>query len=277
MHIAAAFNVPIVAVFGPTDARTTSPVGSPNQIVREPVECSPCLLRECPIDHRCMRRISVERVYEAAVEQLQAISHQQSTIRDQSSVLSPAPLRLKGVTVFLDRDGTINRDTGYVRSPDELELFPDAVEALARLNRAGARLVLITNQSGIARAMLTHETLRRIHAELGARLESGGARLDAIYYCPHHPDEGCSCRKPQLGMVSRAVADLGLDLSRIYLVGDKRHDIELARRLGAKSVLVTTGPTSPQALALLEAGGMPPDCVASNLNGAADWILEDGR
>jgi heptosyltransferase-2 len=99
--------------------------------------------------------------------------------------------------------------------------------------------------------------------------------VDAIYYCPHHPDDGCMCRKPQIGMIDRAVADLGIDLSRAYLVGDKAHDVELARRAGTRSILVTTGPNSREALALLQTSGTPPDYVASALDEAADWILRD--
>ncbi|MGH7231594.1 MAG: lipopolysaccharide heptosyltransferase II [Nitrospiraceae bacterium] len=288
MHIATAFGVPIVAVFGPTDSRTTSPLGNGHRIVRRSVECSPCLLRECPIDHRCMAGVSVDEVYQAAAEQLQAVKVEQATVDvqhpapdfqpgPQPSILSPQPLSLQGVTVFLDRDGTINRDTGYIRTPEELELLPGVVESLARLNRAGARLVLVTNQSGIARGLLTLEALKTIHASLCARLQSRGARLDAIYYCPHHPDDACACRKPQAGMVNRAVADLGIDLLRSYVVGDQTRDVELARRIGARSVLVTTGPMSVRALALLKADDVPPDYVATAFDGAAEWIFEDVR
>ncbi len=232
MHIAAAFGVPVVAVFGPTDWRTTSPFGSGHGVVRQPVECAPCLLRECPIDHRCMTGVSVDRVYDEAVRQLQMMHAERGTVNAESrlqnsdhatqrSTLSTQDVSLKGVTIFLDRDGTINRDTGYVRTPDELQLFPGVVAALARANHAGARVVLVTNQSGIARGFLTLDALKAIHANLCARLEAGGGWLDAIYYCPHHPDDKCSCRKPQTGMVSQAVADLAIDLSQSYVVGDQ--------------------------------------------------------
>jgi len=182
---------------------------------------------------------------------------------------------LKGVTVFLDRDGTLNRDTGYVTTPDELELFPGVVEALARLNRAGVRVVLITNQSGIARGLLDNSTLEQIHDRLRALLEAGGASLDAIYVCPHAPDEGCACRKPGTALAERAVADLGLDLSGAYMVGDQKRDMDMARGVGAKSLLVTTGPTSARALTDLQAEGREPDYVASGLIEAVEWILED--
>src|SRR5437867_5357353 len=162
MHIAAALGVPVVALFGPTDSRTTSPFGNGHTIVRHPVECSPCLLRECPIDHRCMTRISVEEVYGAAVKQLasQKSESRKSEATDLTTLRhSEFVTSLKGVTVFLDRDGTLNRDSGYVTTPDALELFPGVVEALARLNRAGVRVVVITNQSGIAGGLLDNSTL----------------------------------------------------------------------------------------------------------------------
>lgn len=275
MHIAAAFGVPVVAVFGPTDSRTTAPVGHGHTIVRHPVECSPCLLRECPIDHRCMTRISVDEVFAAAKKQLAGLSGSPDSEQMNQTNETNQTNRLAGITVFLDRDGTMNRNTGYVKTPKELELFPGVVEAVARLNRAGARVVLTTNQSGIARGLLTTAALESIHARLRALLEAGGASLDAIYYCPHHPEEACSCRKPQTGLVDRSVAELGLDPSRAYVVGDQNRDVELARRIGARSVLVTTGPTSLEALTALESDGLRPDCVATGLGEAVDWILED--
>ncbi len=279
MHLAASFGVPVVALFGPTDSRTTSPFGSGHTIVRHPVECAPCLLRECPIDHRCMTRISVDEVYGAAVKQLVGKFESRRSKSPDLMTFQPSDLMtpLKGVTVFLDRDGTMNRDLGYVKTPEELELFPGVVEAVARLNRAGARVVTITNQSGIARGLLTTSTLEQIHDRLRSLLKAGGACLDGIYVCPHAPDEGCGCRKPGTALVERAVADLGLDLSGAYVVGDQKRDMELAVRIGAKSLLVTTGPTSLQALADLQTEGRQPDYVAPGMVEAVEWIIEDAK
>lgn len=266
MHIAAAFGVPVVAVFGPTDWRTTAPYGTGHALVRRPVECAPCLLRECPIDHRCMTGVTVDDVYEAAVKQLVIAQH---------SLLSTPHSALRGVTVFLDRDGTTNRDTGYIKTPEELQMFPGVVEAVARLKRSGARVVLITNQSGVGRGLFSLEALDAIHARLRAVFEAGGAPLDGLYYCPHHPDDGCTCRKPGTAMVERAVTDLGLEMSRAYVIGDQKRDVELAGRIGAKSVLVTTGPTSAQALEELHQAGTAPDCVATDLSHAVTWLFGD--
>ncbi|BFU90041.1 MAG: hypothetical protein NTAFB01_12280 [Nitrospira sp.] len=272
MHIAAAFGVPVVAVFGPTDWRTTAPYGQARSIVREAVDCAPCLLRECPIDHRCMTRISVDRVYEAAVQQLNGLSGPDKTDRrdqiDQTNILS-------GYTIFLDRDGTLNPDPGYINSPDQFELFPGVPEALARLKRAGARLIVVTNQSGVARGFLTRDDLNAVHMKLKHLLDGAGASLDAIYFCPHHPDDGCDCRKPNRGMIDQAVRERGVNLDRSYLIGDSVRDIELTKRIGARSVLVTTGVVPPLEAEGLKASGLIPDWIASSLAEATDWLLSD--
>ncbi len=279
MHIAAAFGVPLVAVFGPTDFRTTSPYGEMNGLVRHPVECSPCLLRECPIDHRCMTGVSVEAVVEAGLQLLDRVEGGSSRLGPEKSggggEVIPRSFPLEGVTVFLDRDGTINRDSGFVKTPDELDLFPGAVEAIARLNRAGAKVVLVTNQSGVARGLFSLETLAAIHGRLSALLKQGGAYLDGIYCCPHHPDEGCLCRKPKTGLIEQAVAELGVDASRSYVVGDQARDVGLARQIGARSVLVTTGQTTAEAMGSIQAEGWPPDRVAQGLAEAVSWIVAD--
>jgi heptosyltransferase-2 len=286
MHIAAVFGVPVVAVFGPTDWRATAPFGTGHALVRQPVDCSPCLLRECPIDHRCMTRVTVDEVYQAAVVQLARRGARSEGLGETGTYLSPhasrltssaGQLPLTGVTVFLDRDGTTNRDTGYIKTPDELQIFPGAVEAVARLKQAGARVVMITNQSGVGRGLFSVETLGAIHARLRAVFEAGGAPFDGLYYCPHHPDDGCACRKPGTAMIERAVADLGLDLSRAYVVGDQRRDIDLARRIGAKGILVTTGPTSAQALEELRQEGAAPDYAATDLGQAVTWLFADAE
>jgi len=168
---------------------------------------------------------------------------------------------------------------GYVKTPEELELFPGVVEAVARLNRAGARVVLTTNQSGIARELLTTTALESIHARLRALLEAGGASLDAIYYCPHHPTEGqgpyrisCECRKPKGGLARRAAAQLNLDLARSYVVGDQPTDMELASGIGAKGILIGDREAEDERRER-EAGFV----VVEDLWAAAQWIARDLR
>ncbi|MEK7351011.1 MAG: lipopolysaccharide heptosyltransferase II [Nitrospirota bacterium] len=283
MHIASAFQVPLVAIFGPTDWRTTSPFGSAHTIVRQPVDCAPCLLRECPIDHRCMTRVTVDQVYDAAVNQVRGLSgsfglsgssgsNQTNKInqRNQTNILD-------GVTVFLDRDGTLNYDPGYLRVAAELKLLAGVGPSLARLKRAGARLVVVTNQSGVGRGIITLKDLEAIHARLQGLLEQEDAALDAIYFCPHHPDDGCRCRKPNVGMVERAQSELQLDLRHSYLIGDHARDIQLAKRVGAKAILIATAPMDAQSLEMLKVEKALPDAMAKSMTEAVDWILADAK
>jgi heptosyltransferase II len=276
MHIAAAFQVPVVAIFGPTDWRTTSPFGGAHAVVRQPVDCAPCLLRECPIDHRCMTGVSVAQVYEAAAKQLgvRGKGLGESPFSPHASRLTPHGA-LEGVTVFLDRDGTLNYDPGYLKIAADLKLLPGVASALARLKQAGARLVVVTNQSGVGRGMITLKDLEAIHARLQGLLEQEQAALDAIYFCPHHPNDGCHCRKPNAGMVERAVSELQLDLRRSYMIGDHARDVQLAQRVGAKAILITSGSVDQQALDRLQAEQVMPDTVAKSMAEAVDWILAD--
>lgn len=150
--------------------------------------------------------------------------------------------------VFLDRDGTINQDVGYPRSFHEVSIFPESLEAVRRLNQAGLLVIILTNQSGVGRGLLTEESLKSIHQQLHAFFLQNGARIDGIYYCPHwieSPDPryglACDCRKPGTGLALKAARDFGLDLNRSFMVGDKLEDILCGHRVGAKSVLVLTG------------------------------------
>ncbi|HTL62402.1 MAG TPA: lipopolysaccharide heptosyltransferase II [Nitrospira sp.] len=277
MHIASALRVPVTAIFGPTDWRTTFPYGGEQALLRHPVDCAPCMLRECPIDHRCMTGVTVEKVCEATQS---ILSRRKNPSKEQPGpvigrgTVDPSRL-LEGYTIFLDRDGTLNEDPGYLRCASDLTLLPGVAEALARLKAAGARLVVVTNQSGVARGLLSLKDLEAIHARLEGLLEQREAALDAIYFCPHHPDDGCRCRKPATGMIDRAVSELQVDLRKAYLIGDHARDIQLANTVGAKSILVTSGTVDDQALNMLRAAQAEPDMVASSMGEAADWILQD--
>lgn len=150
--------------------------------------------------------------------------------------------------VFVDRDGTLNEDIGYVSTPDELVLYPWAAEAVRLINESGLLTVVITNQSGIARGMYSEETLDAIHSQMIEELASEGARVDAVYYCPHHPEVGdaryriaCECRKPGTGMLEKAARELDIDLAKSFVIGDKASDIKLAEKAGARGALVLTG------------------------------------
>jgi len=259
MHIATAFGVPTVAIFGPTDPATTSPFGSRHELVRHPVDCSPCLLRECPIDHRCMQGISVEMVHAAAMRQ---------TGTRSASENESVPV------VYLDRDGTLNFDPGYLNEPEQLRLLPGVGPAVARLNRAGFKTVVLSNQSGVARGLITQDQLEAIHQRLRELLAEDGAWLDGIFICPHHPDEGCICRKPAPGLVHRALQELGVFPGNAIVIGDKATDVELARNVGVLAVFVRSGSAPEEEQARMAARGLAPDYVARDLTEAVRWILE---
>lgn len=173
--------------------------------------------------------------------------------------------------VFLDRDGTIARDVHYCRRPEDFELLPTVPEAIRLLNTNGLKVVVITNQSGIARGYFTEETLARIHKKMEDELKKYWARVDAIYYCPHHPDDGCECRKPRTDLFLRAAKGLDIDLSRSVVVGDTQMDIHAGKALGCKTVLVNTGPLGGNGI--IE----PPDYTADSLLEAAQWITRDTK
>jgi histidinol-phosphate phosphatase family protein len=161
-------------------------------------------------------------------------------------------LRIAAPAVFLDRDGTLIEERGYIRRPQEVLLLPGAGRALARLNASKYRTVAVTNQPVIARGECDEAGLRRIHNRLETLLGAEGAYLDRIYCCPHHPDAGfagerpdlkvdCNCRKPGTGLIEDAQADLNLDLSKSWMIGDSTTDVMTARRAGMRSILVATG------------------------------------
>lgn len=190
---------------------------------------------------------------------------------ERGSLATPQP------AVFLDRDGALNREAGYIKTPGELEVFSEAGPAIRRLNQAGIRTVLVTNQPVLARGECTEAQLQEIHNKLETVLGADGAYLDAIYYCPHHPHKGypgeradlkivCSCRKPATGMVDQAAQALNLDLSRSWLIGDSDTDVKTAANAGLRSILLeTAGPRDT----LSEA----PDVTLPGLAAAVDFLL----
>ena len=143
--------------------------------------------------------------------------------------------------VLIDRDGTINVEKHYLSDPDQVELYPGVAAAIRRLNQLDLGVVVITNQSGVARGYFDLARLEQIHTRLYALLESEGAAIDGIYICPHGPDDDCDCRKPLPGMVDQAVADHHFDPARAFMIGDKEVDVELGQAVGAETFLVRTG------------------------------------
>jgi D-glycero-D-manno-heptose 1,7-bisphosphate phosphatase len=182
--------------------------------------------------------------------------------------------------IFIDRDGTISEEVGYVNHPTRYRVFPFAPEAVKTINEAGWLAILVTNQAGVARGYFKEDLIQLVHDKLSQELARGGARLDAVYYCPHHPTVGeppyrfdCDCRKPKPGLITRAAADLDIDLARSWMIGDRYGDTELARNAGTRAALVLTGYGRGEYEYQRDAWQRGPDFVAENLLEAVREIL----
>lgn len=187
---------------------------------------------------------------------------------------------MSNIAVFLDRDGTLSEEVGYVNHISRFKLYPWTAAAIKRINEAGLKAILITNQAGVARGYFTEDLLLQVHEKLRADLAAEGARLDAIYYCPHHPREGappyradCDCRKPKPGLLEQAAREHDIDLSRSFMVGDKYTDMLLARRAGVRGVMVLTGYGRGEYEYQSGSWESRPDHIAEDLIAAAEWIV----
>lgn len=238
MHIASALFVPTVAIFGSTNYTATGPFGKGHTVVSKDLDCSPCIKRECPEGHtRCMTEISEDDVFNALTNIL--------------------PVEK---AVFLDKDGTIIEDKDYLNSFEDLEILPDASDSLTKLKEAGFKLIGVTNQSGIGRSIVDEEFVlesqKYLENELG---------IDDFFYCPHHPDDHCFCRKPEPAMLLTARLKHRIDLKQSYVIGDKESDVQLARNTGVTGILLSSGQSSLDTSAAY---------VADSLREAARWILQ---
>jgi D-glycero-D-manno-heptose 1,7-bisphosphate phosphatase len=201
--------------------------------------------------------------------------HASSAPDREDAARRPPPFVQTGGAVLLDRDGVISEQTAFVNAPDDLKLIPVAADAIARLNRAGWPVAVITNQGGIAMGYLTEKTLGEIHDKLERLLADADAHVDAIFYCAHHEDAklpeyktDCHCRKPEIGMLEKARDRLGIDLTRSVVVGDATTDLLAGRRAGCTTILVQTGFGGQDGKAVAE-----PDAVVVDLAAAVDLIL----
>ena len=181
--------------------------------------------------------------------------------------------------VFLDRDGTINEEVGYLDSLEQLRIFPAAFDAVRMINEAGMKVVVVTNQSGVARGFFDEDFVNSVHARINEIFREKGAFIDRFYYCPHHPTEGvgryrisCDCRKPAPGMLIRASEELDIDLSSSYVVGDMAKDIEVANNVGARGILVRTGYGKN-----VVTSDIKPAFIAEDILAAAEWIMKDQK
>jgi len=241
MHMAYALNVPTVAIFGSTDSTATGPVGEGHKVVKGNIDCSPCLKRECPEGHlRCMTGVTTEEVL---------------------SVLKEIVPGEKAV--FLDKDGTLIKDMNYLNSFERLEILPGAKEGLKRLKKAGFKLIGITNQSGIARGLVDENFVRESNAHLQQELG-----IDDFFYCPHHPDEKCQCRKPETLLLNKAGLRHSINLKESYMIGDRESDVLMAKRGGAKGILLSSA-AQPEITSA--------SYIAKELDDAVEWILKTTR
>lgn len=183
--------------------------------------------------------------------------------------------------IFMDRDGTVCDEVGYVNHVERLRLLPRSAAAVRLANEAGFQTVVLTNQAGVARGYFREAMVDQVHERLREMLAASGARLDGVYFCPHHPTEGpdpyrkvCDCRKPKPGMLHRARDEMGIDLSRSYMIGDSVRDIEAAKNAGAIPVLVLTGYGRGEWEHQRERWTVEPAHVADDLLDAVEWILK---
>lgn len=188
----------------------------------------------------------------------------------------------KAAAVFLDRDGTINEEVGYLDSLEKLRMIPEAFEAVRLINQAGMKAVVISNQSGVARGFFDEAFLKTVHDRIQALLHERGIRIDRFYYCPHHPAEGtgpyrtaCPCRKPEAGMFLRAAQEMGIDLARSYMVGDMSKDIEAAHKAGVKGILVQTGHGASQCGPMIGGSPLRPEKPSARKRGHGEVMNDE--
>ena len=238
MHMASALHVPTAAIFGSTDPVATGPFGNGHKVITTGLDCSPCLKRECPKkDLVCMTEITPDMVFSALNEILP-----------------------KNRGIFLDKDGTIIEDKNYLNSFDDLVIFPLSKKIMQQLKKAGFKLIGVTNQSGIGRGIVDEKFVLESNAHLEKKLG-----IDDFYYCPHHPDDKCYCRKPEPLMMLKARLDHGIDLKRSYVIGDKESDVLLGKNTGATGILISSTPLFANSSATF---------IARDLKEAAEWITD---
>lgn len=188
---------------------------------------------------------------------------------------------MKRPAVFIDRDGTVNEQMGYINHPSRFIMLPGIPEAIRLLNKNGFLALIVSNQSGVARGYFPIDLVHRVNALMKESLENEGAALDGIFFCPHHPRAevpeyalNCDCRKPGTGLIKQACRAFDIDLSRSYAVGDRYHDVEFGHRAGIRGILVKTGYGRGEIDHLLPAKPRQPDYIAEDLLDAVHWILD---
>jgi lipopolysaccharide heptosyltransferase II len=265
MHLAAAVGTPVVAIFGATSPAWTGPRGDGHQVLHQRLDCAPCFAEHCERGDPppCM----------AAIHPAEVAGQTASLVAAQAARSRRGE---KAAAVFLDRDGTLCVLVPYLCDPSEAHLLPGAARALRAARQAGYKLVVVSNQAGIARGFFTAEDVAAVNAALQAQLEAQGTRIDRFAFCPHHPEltGECLCRKPKPGMLERAAEELGIDLSRSVMVGDTIEDLQAGSAAGCRmNILVRTGygeEAWAERRAELPAGAM----TAADLGAAIELFLD---
>jgi len=257
MHLASFLKVPVVAIFGPTHPKLGfSPLGQDSIGITVNEKCSPCSLhgkRECHRKERyCMDRISPEGVAKKASEFLQ-----------------------RQKAVFVDRDGTLIQDKNFISKVEDVEFVPGSIKAVKIFKEMGYKVVIVSNQSGVGRGILTEKIVDKINEFILNQLKKESLDIDGVYYCPHSPEENCECRKPNLEMVNQASSKLNLNLKNSWAVGDKLSDVMLGKNMGGKGGLVLTGYGKKELEKIKGCSDVKPDFVAENLLEAALWIRKN--
>jgi len=179
--------------------------------------------------------------------------------------------------IFLDRDGVINRDPGfgdYIKSWEEFDFLPGAIEAIKKLNKNNYEIFIISNQAGVGRGIYSQSSLDDVTKNMVREIESQGGYIRSINYCTHKPDEGCPCRKPKTGMIENATKGLDIDFKNTYFIGDTKLDIGAGKNMGCKTILLLTGKVNPSDIKNLE---YQPDFVKNSLKEAVEWVLREGQ
>jgi heptosyltransferase II len=258
MHLASSLGIPTIAIFGPTHPKLGfAPLGLMDRVLMVGEKCSPCSLhgeKQCYQDKRyCMEKILPSDVVEI-VERL---------LKSQK-------------VVFIDRDGTLVEENNFLSRVEEVNFIPGSFEAIKTFKDLGYKTVAISNQSGIARKILSEKMVETINEYIQSELEKQGVGLDGVYYCPHHPEDNCACRKPETGLLKKASQQLNLDLNNAIIIGDKLSDVLLGKRIGAKTILVLTGYGKGE-LGKIQSNSkestfLKPDFVGKDLLDASLWI-----
>lgn len=175
--------------------------------------------------------------------------------------------------VFIDRDGTININVEYLDNPDNFKMYPGVAEGIKLLNKNGFLVIVVTNQSGIARGFFTEDVLKKIHKKMIDDFSKKGAKIDAIYYCPHHPDDNCDCRKPKIGLFKKAFEKFDIDASKSFMIGDRVLDVEAGFNMGLKTVIV---PEKKKAVSKeMKKSDVTPDFYCNEFIEGVKWILDN--